>query len=90
MNFISESAGKRIPCYHVLDEGGYPIAGSIFEQVIILSGYGIMWIMYPCLHCLFTGANLNSTYNKILYLYFLSFNSSKVKLPALLQKQGLI
>ncbi|CDP11979.1 unnamed protein product [Coffea canephora] len=33
MNFTSESSGKRIPCFRVLDDNGYPIAGSIFEQV---------------------------------------------------------
>ncbi|KAG8378173.1 hypothetical protein BUALT_Bualt08G0110400 [Buddleja alternifolia] len=33
MNFISESPGKRIPCYRVLDDDGYPLAGSRFEQV---------------------------------------------------------
>ncbi|KAI3464592.1 hypothetical protein Pfo_021255 [Paulownia fortunei] len=33
MKFISESPEKRIPCYRVLDDDGYPIAGSTFEQV---------------------------------------------------------
>lgn len=33
MKFISEASDKRVPCYHVLDDDGYPIAGSTFEQV---------------------------------------------------------
>ncbi|PIN12544.1 Branched chain alpha-keto acid dehydrogenase complex, alpha subunit [Handroanthus impetiginosus] len=33
MKFISESTDKRIPCYRVLDDDGYSIPGSIFEQV---------------------------------------------------------
>ncbi|KAL3528251.1 hypothetical protein ACH5RR_012907 [Cinchona calisaya] len=33
MNFISQSSGKRIPCYRVLDDDGYNIAGTIYEQV---------------------------------------------------------
>ncbi|PIN11298.1 3-methyl-2-oxobutanoate dehydrogenase (2-methylpropanoyl-transferring) [Handroanthus impetiginosus] len=35
MRFISESPDKRIPCYRVLDDDGYPIPSSIFEQVFI-------------------------------------------------------
>ncbi|GFQ01641.1 2-oxoisovalerate dehydrogenase subunit alpha 2 mitochondrial [Phtheirospermum japonicum] len=33
MEFISESSEKRVPCYRVLDDDGYTITGSIFEQV---------------------------------------------------------
>ncbi|KAK6132238.1 hypothetical protein DH2020_034021 [Rehmannia glutinosa] len=33
MKFISESPEKRVPCYRVLDDDGYPIPGSSFEQV---------------------------------------------------------
>ncbi|CAI9755856.1 unnamed protein product [Fraxinus pennsylvanica] len=33
MKFISEAADKRIPCYRVLSDDGYLIAGSRFEQV---------------------------------------------------------
>ncbi|KAL3641180.1 hypothetical protein CASFOL_016148 [Castilleja foliolosa] len=33
MQFISESSEKRVPCYRVLDDDGYTITGSIFEQV---------------------------------------------------------
>ncbi|KAK4391013.1 2-oxoisovalerate dehydrogenase subunit alpha 2, mitochondrial [Sesamum angolense] len=33
IKFISESTDKRVPCYRVLDDDGYPIAGSRFEQV---------------------------------------------------------
>ncbi|MCD9640860.1 hypothetical protein HAX54_026568 [Datura stramonium] len=33
MKFISESSEKRLPCYRVLDDDGYPILGSIFEEV---------------------------------------------------------
>ncbi|KAK4490156.1 hypothetical protein RD792_000813 [Penstemon davidsonii] len=33
IKFISESPDKRIPCYRVLDDDGYPIAGSTYEQV---------------------------------------------------------
>lgn len=33
MKFISEASDKRVPCYRVLDDDGYPIAGSIFEQL---------------------------------------------------------
>ncbi|KAH0658649.1 hypothetical protein KY289_027397 [Solanum tuberosum] len=33
MKFISESFEKRLPCYRVLDDDGYIIPGSIFEQV---------------------------------------------------------
>ncbi|KAL3513767.1 hypothetical protein ACH5RR_026484 [Cinchona calisaya] len=33
MNFISESSGKRVPCYRVLDDDGYPITDTIYEQV---------------------------------------------------------
>ncbi|XP_060198383.1 2-oxoisovalerate dehydrogenase subunit alpha 1, mitochondrial-like isoform X1 [Lycium barbarum] len=33
MKFISESSEKRLPCYRVLDDDGYPIPGSIFEEV---------------------------------------------------------
>lgn len=34
MKFISESSEKRLPCYRVLDDDGYPIPGTIFEEVI--------------------------------------------------------
>ncbi|KAK4429589.1 2-oxoisovalerate dehydrogenase subunit alpha 2, mitochondrial [Sesamum alatum] len=33
IKFISESTDKRVPCYRVLDDDGYPIPGSRFEQV---------------------------------------------------------
>ncbi|CAN4097570.1 unnamed protein product [Withania somnifera] len=33
MKFISESFEKRLPCYRVLDDDGYLIPGTIFEQV---------------------------------------------------------
>ncbi|XP_009757208.1 2-oxoisovalerate dehydrogenase subunit alpha 1, mitochondrial isoform X1 [Nicotiana tabacum] len=33
MKFIAESSEKRLPCYRVLDDDGYPIPGSIFEEV---------------------------------------------------------
>ncbi|KAL3638872.1 hypothetical protein CASFOL_016779 [Castilleja foliolosa] len=33
MECISESSEKRVPCYRVLDDNGYTITGSIFEQV---------------------------------------------------------
>ncbi|XP_016577107.2 2-oxoisovalerate dehydrogenase subunit alpha 1, mitochondrial [Capsicum annuum] len=33
MKFISESSEQRLPCYRVLDDDGYLISGSIFEQV---------------------------------------------------------
>ncbi|XP_073316169.1 2-oxoisovalerate dehydrogenase subunit alpha 1, mitochondrial-like isoform X1 [Primulina huaijiensis] len=33
MKFISEYPEKRIPCYRVLDDDGYPIANSMYEQV---------------------------------------------------------
>lgn len=36
MKFISEATDKRVPCYRVLDDDGYPIAGSRFEQVYIV------------------------------------------------------
>lgn len=32
MKFISESCEKRVPCYRVLDDEGYVIPGSIFEE----------------------------------------------------------
>lgn len=34
MKFISESSEKRLPCYRVLDDDGYPLPGTIFEEVI--------------------------------------------------------
>ncbi|CAN4121145.1 unnamed protein product [Withania somnifera] len=33
MKFISESSEKRLPCYRVVDDDGYPIPGTIFEEV---------------------------------------------------------
>ncbi|XP_010320010.1 2-oxoisovalerate dehydrogenase subunit alpha 1, mitochondrial isoform X2 [Solanum lycopersicum] len=33
MKFISESSEKRLPCYRVLDDDGYPLPGTIFEEV---------------------------------------------------------
>ncbi|KAI5664430.1 hypothetical protein M9H77_23753 [Catharanthus roseus] len=33
MKFLPESSDKRIPCYRVLDDDGYLIMGSEFEQV---------------------------------------------------------
>ncbi|CAK9187708.1 unnamed protein product [Ilex paraguariensis] len=33
MKFIFESSEQRIPCYRVLDDDGYPISSSGFEQV---------------------------------------------------------
>lgn len=33
MKFISEYPEKRIPCYRVLDDDGYPIANSMYEEV---------------------------------------------------------
>ncbi|MCE0482365.1 hypothetical protein HAX54_041052 [Datura stramonium] len=33
MKFISELSEKRLPCYRVLDDDGYLIPGTIFEQV---------------------------------------------------------
>ncbi|KAF3679262.1 2-oxoisovalerate dehydrogenase subunit alpha 2, mitochondrial [Capsicum annuum] len=32
MKFIAESSEKRLPCYRVLDDDGYPIPGAIFEE----------------------------------------------------------
>lgn len=36
MKFIAESSEKRLPCYRVLDDDGYPIPGSIFEEVFAI------------------------------------------------------
>ncbi|XP_042067378.1 2-oxoisovalerate dehydrogenase subunit alpha 1, mitochondrial-like [Salvia splendens] len=33
MEFISEATDKRVPCYRVLDDDGFPIAGTRFEQL---------------------------------------------------------
>ncbi|XP_060182660.1 2-oxoisovalerate dehydrogenase subunit alpha 1, mitochondrial-like [Lycium barbarum] len=54
MKFILESSEKRLPCYRVLDDDGYLIPGSIFEQV----SKGLALNMYSTMVALQTMDNI--------------------------------